>query len=1055
MGIPRFASWISKKYPNMVLKALPPVVEGLYIDMNGIIHPCCHDEDDPSRAAAPEAEKIERVCLAVAELVEATRPTRVLHLAMDGVAPRAKMNQQRSRRYTAAAERYGGADGAGGAGADDEGGMSGGGGGGGMAPRERSFTEEEQLLAEQALKEARETLDLGVYGEPMPEDQFVATPVAAAGATASGDENPFSGMFPSKSDIAELAPAASTGAPHFAATGGAKPFSAAEFDSNCISPGTEFMDRCSERLREFVRAKVNSDDPLWRGLMVVWSDTQVPGEGEHKIIDFLRTQGSYPGWLKGGAHVIVGLDADLILLCLSLHLPNIYIMRDAKRTAGTFKASPRDVAGVVPEEEEREASQRASPVSSPVGEKVPQFVDASAAIAAAQQQAKAADSAAAQSMPGRRSKFEYYSISEVATSICTEVHTLAASLGIHSVRKTADAAGSGSGSGGGGGKAGKGGERGKRGGGGGGNSGASAVSTTRGGVSAVLEIGTAAVIDDFIVMATMMGNDFMPRLPSAFCGNMAMDNFIEVYVRAVLPFGSLATNGDVKLDQLARFLRGYAMFESMFFRKHMASTDVITYAQAACPLDDPVDESYRSLYYSTTSIRTKADIEQAARKYVEGLRFVWRYYSTTSQQCSWTWFYPFHHAPFAIDIAKFVEAQTKPLPPPPLENEAPSPFVQLLCILPPTSCKLLPAPFRSLMLHPPPDLQDTFCRKWTVDFAAANGKSHLSTVMLPFADLRRLTEECAKIQASAPMSGEELRRGTNAPRHDVFVNRSVASLAPPAAATATAAPAKSPQTAHGQTDPLVLHGDVAATAEPGHFTLADTAPIVHGSRPSYSVTTFVRNLPYIPGLPLKLQPQREPPATTKRGNKSNRKARSQENNEERDRGMNVGDFIICVACSVAGYLLFSWLFAGNWRELPSLLGDLVTVFAVASAALVTTLLIGFGVHNPRTGSTIVRNTIRDAYVDWLCASCLSMNFSRNETCFQCARPFVEASSWAVFSGKLPQSPPLMDPNHRAYCHDVKLSIPSEVYALEGKSATTSPALVAKRGDVTPENVEMM
>lgn len=55
------------------------------------------------------------------------------------------------------------------------------------------------------------------------------------------------------------------------------------FDSNCITPGTDFMLKLGLAMRRWVEYKQQTD-PMWKnGCDVVVSGPDVPGEGEHKV----------------------------------------------------------------------------------------------------------------------------------------------------------------------------------------------------------------------------------------------------------------------------------------------------------------------------------------------------------------------------------------------------------------------------------------------------------------------------------------------------------------------------------------------------------------------------------------------------------------------------------------------------------------------------------------------------------------------------------------------------------------------------------------------------
>ena len=99
MGIPSFFSHIVKNHRTIIKKITElEKMNNLYLDSNSIIYDClrCIEYDTDIKF---EKKLLKEICLKIDEYINVIEPDHTILIAFDGVAPVAKLEQQRTRRY--------------------------------------------------------------------------------------------------------------------------------------------------------------------------------------------------------------------------------------------------------------------------------------------------------------------------------------------------------------------------------------------------------------------------------------------------------------------------------------------------------------------------------------------------------------------------------------------------------------------------------------------------------------------------------------------------------------------------------------------------------------------------------------------------------------------------------------------------------------------------------------------------------------------------------------------------------------------------------------------
>jgi len=101
MGIPSYFSYIVKNHAEIICKLSSNTiqVDNLYLDCNSIIYDSFYKMDTTTLTDTIANAIISKVIQTIREYINLLKPTNSVFIAFDGVAPVAKLDQQRSRRF--------------------------------------------------------------------------------------------------------------------------------------------------------------------------------------------------------------------------------------------------------------------------------------------------------------------------------------------------------------------------------------------------------------------------------------------------------------------------------------------------------------------------------------------------------------------------------------------------------------------------------------------------------------------------------------------------------------------------------------------------------------------------------------------------------------------------------------------------------------------------------------------------------------------------------------------------------------------------------------------
>ncbi|ARF09310.1 XRN 5'-3' exonuclease [Catovirus CTV1] len=251
--------------------------------------------------------------------------------------------------------------------------------------------------------------------------------------------------------------------------------------------------------------------------------------------------------------------------------------------------------------------------------------------------------------------------------------------------------------------------------------------------------------NDFTFMCYLLGNDFLPHFPSIDIKKNGLDIILNCYTDIYINCGEnliQVDKNDVKINNqfFVELIKKISNYEKYFFTKILPEINSRK-QHRRCPLsdkysreiwemenmknieiDDPIklgegeEEDWKFRYYEHyfhTIEYQKETIKDVCESYTKGLKWVTEYYF---KECSdWKWQYDYNHAPFISDLYNYIKANRNINNITFKANEPINCLTQLMCVLPPSCCNMLPQEFRNLVTSSESPVIDMFPTKIELD----------------------------------------------------------------------------------------------------------------------------------------------------------------------------------------------------------------------------------------------------------------------------------------------------------------------------------------------------